>query len=92
MAPVARRWWTLHGWHKVVEGWNLRNDRCGPAAGARHRRVGIPVSAVFAAIAAISRFAGGWLLAFGAFTRIAACLIVTTTVTALGFNMQASAW
>jgi putative oxidoreductase len=79
---------TLHGWHKVVEGWYYATT--GADWPLMHDTValGFPLPAVSAAVAAISQFAGGWLLAIGAFTRVAAALIAATMVTALAFNLQ----
>lgn len=79
---------TLHGWHKVVEGWLYAT--AGTDWPLVHDTValGFPLPTVSAALAAISQFAGGWLLAIGAFTRMAASLIAATMVTALAFNLQ----
>ena len=79
---------TLHGWHKVVQGWQYLT-----AAGEwplLHDTVhlGFPLPAAFAALAAVSQFVGGSLLAIGACTRIAAFLVASTMVTALVFNLQ----
>ena len=51
-------------------------------------QLGFPLPVVFAALAALSQFVGGWLLAIGACTRIAAFLVASTMVTALVFNLQ----
>ena len=73
---------TLHGWHKVVQGWQYLSG--GGDWPLLHDTVqlGFPLPVVFAALAALSQFAGGWLLAIGACTRIAALLV------ALVFNLQ----
>ena len=50
--------------------------------------LGFPLPALSAAIAALSQFVGGWLLAVGAFTRVAAFLVAVTMATAVVFNLQ----
>ena len=79
---------TLHGWHKVIEGWHHLT-----AAGEwplLHDTIhlGFPLPAVFATLAALSQFIGGSLLAIGAFTRVAAFLVASTMATAVVFNLQ----
>jgi uncharacterized membrane protein YphA (DoxX/SURF4 family) len=79
---------TIHGWHKVVDGWAYATT--GADWPLLHDTValGFPLPAAAAALAAISQLAGGWLLTFGACTRIAAFLLASTMLTALLFNVQ----
>lgn len=79
---------TLHGWHKVIEGWQYAT--AGTDWPLVHDTValGFPLPAMSAALATLSQFAGGWLLAIGAFTRVAAFLVAVTMVTAVMFNLQ----
>ena len=65
----------LHGWPKVVA---LSTE--GAAAGfvAGVGRLGFPAPLLFAWAAAIAELAGGLLVAFGLFTRIAAALAAAT--------------
>ena len=81
---------TLHGWHKVVDGWRyattgaewpLLNDTIA---------MGFPAPIVFATAAALSQFIGGCLLAAGLFTRVAAVLVSVTLLVAVAFNVQTS--
>jgi len=79
---------TLHGWHKVVDGWQYLT--AGAEWPLLHDTVqlGFPLPVLFAALAAFSQLVGGLLLATGACTRIAAFLVGSTMVTALVFNLQ----
>ena len=79
---------TLHGWHKVAQGsqyltagsdWPLLHDTV---------QLGFPLPVMFAVLAALSQFVGGWLVAVGAWTRVAASLVAATMLTALVFNLQ----
>lgn len=78
----------LHGQHKVVEGWQYAT--AGTDWPLMHDTIalGFPLPALSATVAALSQFAGGWLLAVGAFTRVAAFLIAATMVTAIAFNLR----
>ena len=78
----------LHGWHKVVGGyqylstgqdWPLLRDTVA---------LGFPLPVVFAVIAALVQFVGGLLIAAGIATRPAAALVAFTMVTAFIFNVQ----
>jgi putative oxidoreductase len=78
----------VHGWHKVVDGlayltagadWPLLHDTTA---------LGFPAPAVFASLAALTQFAGGGLLAVGAFTRPTALAISGTMAVAVLFNLQ----
>lgn len=79
---------TLHGWHKVVQGWDYVT--AGSDWPLLHDivQLGLPLPGVFAILAALSQFGGGCLLALGASTRVAAFLVASTMVTALVFNLQ----
>lgn len=79
---------TLHGWHKVVEGWAyVTGDADWPLL-HETAQLGFPMPGVFAVIAALSQFVGGCLVAIGAWTRIAASLVASTMLAALVFNLQ----
>ena len=80
---------TLHGWHKVVEGWQYATAGIDWPLVHDTVALGFPLPAVSAALAALIQFAGGWLLAVGAFTRVAAFLVAVTMATAVMFNLQA---
>jgi uncharacterized membrane protein YphA (DoxX/SURF4 family) len=79
---------TLHGWHKVVQGWQYLT--AGTDWPLLHDTVllGFPLPVLFTVIAALSQFFGGWFLVVGAFTRVAAFLVASTMLTAMLFNMQ----
>ena len=79
---------SLHGWHKVVDGW--QHLTAGSDWPLLHDtlQLGFPLPGAFATLAALSQFFGGWLLAIGALTRIAALLVASTMFTAVVFNLQ----
>ena len=79
---------TLHGWHKVVEGWQYATTGADWPLVHDTVALGFPIPVAFAALAALSQFAGGWLLAAGAGTRIAAFLVASTMATALMLNLR----
>ena len=81
---------TLHGWHKVVDGW--RHTTAGAEWPLLNDTVamGFPAPIVFATAAALSQFIGGWLMAAGLLTRVAAVLVSATLLTAVAFNVQTS--
>lgn len=79
---------TLHGWHKVVQGWQYATSGADWPLLHDTIQLGFPLPAVFAGLATLSQFAGGWLLAIGAFTRVAALMVACTLFTALLFNVQ----
>lgn len=78
----------LHGWHKVVQGWQYLT--AGTDWPLLHDTVqlGFPLPVVFTVLAALSQCLGGWLLALGAFTRVTAFLVASTMFTAMVFNLQ----
>jgi len=79
---------TFHGWHKVVQGWQYLT--AGSDWPLLHDTVhlGFPLPVLFTVLAALSQFVGGWLLVFGACTRVAAFLVASTMLTATMFNLQ----
>jgi putative oxidoreductase len=79
---------TLHGWHKVVQGWQYL--AAGTDWPLLHDTVqlGFPSPIMFATLAALSQFVGGWLMALGAWTRVAAFLVASTMFTAMMFNLR----
>ena len=79
---------TLHGWHKIGQGW--QHLTTGTEWPLLHdtAQLGFPMAAVFAALAASSQFFGGWLLALGAGTRVAAVLVASTMWMATLFNLR----
>lgn len=79
---------TLHGWHKVVQGWGYLTTGSDWPLLHDTVQLGFPLPVAFTSLAALSQFVGGWLLTMGACTRIAAFLVATTMVTALVFNLQ----
>jgi len=78
---------TLHGWHKVVDGWRYVADGVDWPLLHDTMQLGLPFPVSFAVAAALSQFAGGWLLMAGAATRIAALLVAATMTTAMWFNI-----
>jgi uncharacterized membrane protein YphA (DoxX/SURF4 family) len=79
---------TLHGWHKVEQGWHHLIARTDWPLLHDTVQLGFPLPVVFATFAAVGQFFGGWLLALGAGTRIAALLLATTMWTAVVFNVR----
>lgn len=79
---------TLHGWHKGVQGWQYLTKGTDWPVLHDTVQLGFPVPVVFAALAALSQFVGGWLLVVGAFTRVSAFLVASTMSTATLFNLQ----
>ena len=79
---------TLHGWHKVAQGWLYLTTGSDWPLLHDTLQLGFAVPVVFAALAALSQFLGGWLVAFGAWTRVSALLVASTMFTALVFNLQ----
>jgi putative oxidoreductase len=81
---------TFHGWHKVVQGWQYLT--AGSDWPLLHDTVqlGFPLPVLFTVLAALSQLVGGWLLVFGACTRVAAFLVASTMLTATVFNLQTS--
>lgn len=79
---------TLHGWHKVVQGWQYLTAGSDWPLLHDTIQLGFPLPGVFAALAALSQFFGGWFVAIGAWTRVAALLVASTMFTALLFNLQ----
>jgi len=79
---------TFHGWHKVVQGWQYLT--AGSDWPLLHDTVqlGFPLPVLFTVLAALSQLVGGWLLVFGAGTRVAAFLVASTMLTATVFNLQ----
>ena len=78
----------FHGWHKVVQGWQYVT--AGSDWPLLHDTVqlGFPLPVLFTILAALSQFVGGWLLVFGACTRVAALMVASTMFTATVFNIQ----
>ena len=79
---------TLHGWHKVVQGWHYLIEGADWPLLHDTVQLGFPLPLVFTAIAALSQFLGGWLLAIGSYTRVAAFMVAATMSTATVFNLQ----
>ena len=81
---------TLHGWHKVVDGWRYATTGADWPLLNDTIEMGFPAPIVFATAAALSQFIGGCLLAAGLLTRVAAALVSATLLVAVAFNIQTS--
>jgi len=79
---------TLHGWHKLVGGWQYISTGADWPLVHDTVALGFPLPVIAAGLAALSQFGGGCLLAVGAFTRIAAFFVASTMITAVVFNLQ----
>jgi len=79
---------TLHGWHKVMQGWHYLTAGSDWPLLHDTVRLGFPLPVLFTVLAALSQLVGGWLLVFGACTRVAAFLVASTMLTATVFNLQ----
>jgi len=78
----------LHGWHKLVGGWQYVSTGADWPLIHDTVALGFPLPVIAAGLAAVSQFAGGSLLVVGAFTRIAAFFVASTMITAVVFNLQ----
>jgi putative oxidoreductase len=79
---------TLHGWHKLVDGWRYFTNGADWPLLHDTVQLGLPYPLLFAMAATLSQFAGGWLLVAGAATRIAAFMVAVTMTTAVWFNLS----
>jgi len=79
---------TLHGWHKIVGGWQYLSTGADWPLIHDTVALGFPLPVIAAGLAAVSQFGGGCLLVAGAFTRIAAFFVASTMMTAVVFNLQ----
>jgi putative oxidoreductase len=78
---------TAHGWHKVVQGWQYLTSGAQWPLLDDTVQLGFPAPVVLAIAAALSQFVGGWLLALGILTRLAALMVAGTMIVALLFNL-----
>ena len=79
---------TFHGWHKIVQGWQYLTAGSDWPLLHDTVRLGFPLPVLFTVLAALSQLVGGWLLVFGAYTRVAAFMVASTMFTATVFNLQ----